>query len=468
MSAPSVDFDREYRFRDGITRLDADQLNSRFLSIHQRLNAVEQLAFNFQALAAEIGQLGLARLNALLLPLITEAQTQLVAIQAATAEAVALLEDLEQRGILAESVPVSPIPGLTGTNVQAALAGLVTTISTLNTTLSAAISAETAARSSAVEAEAVQRQAAVSALSRQIRMLALTIAELRGDRMGMADGIVDPYTDASDLASVPSVAGGFIRSLVVAGASIATPAQAIASGEASGTNPATAAFDGSTSTSWNSPNGAISGSAWIGQIFASARLLARVEIVNSASSSGDRPTQVAVQYSDNGSSWTPAVAGAPLNQSASGVSTITIPETAGPHRWWRVLATSNAPNNFWQVIEARFFEGLLQGYTARSVSFASDVVNPSLARLALHLLPPETGGAVAVNSDLVSSVSRDGGVSWTAVTLEPVETLMDGSVVYDGSASISGQPAGSSMVYRHVAASGKDARIAGTVFQWGA
>lgn len=124
MSAPSVDFDREYRFRDGVTRLDAAELNARFLSLHARLRALEAISFTFEALAIEIGNLGIQRINALILPLIEQAQAELATIVEASEAALELLAQIQQAGLPAVNITLAPIPGLSAETVQDGLAEL--------------------------------------------------------------------------------------------------------------------------------------------------------------------------------------------------------------------------------------------------------------------------------------------------------------------------------------------------------
>ena len=61
-----------------------------------------------------------------------------------------------------------------------------------------------------------------------------------------------------------------------------------------------------------------------------------------------------------------------------------------------------------------------------------------------------TSAAFALNTDLVVSLSRDGGKTFTAGTLVAVQVLPDGTSIYDtGWVSVAGQPVGNStMTYK--------------------
>jgi hypothetical protein len=73
--------------------------------------------------------------------------------------------------------------------------------------------------------------------------------------------------------------------------------------------------------------------------------------------------------------------------------------------------------------------------------------------------------SVTLNTDLVAAVSRDAGSTWTNITLASVATLATGQVL-TGSADISAQPSGTSMIYRLTVANNKYQYIRATALQW--
>lgn len=93
-------------------------------------------------------------------------------------------------------------------------------------------------------------------------------------------------------------------------------------------------------------------------------------------------------------------------------------------------------------------------YTAANV--------PSTARVALQLVEPV---AITINTDVTAEVSRDGGTTWTAVTLA-LSTNLNGVKVYEGIATISGQPSGTSMRWRVKTVNNKNVDVSGVVLQW--
>jgi len=72
---------------------------------------------------------------------------------------------------------------------------------------------------------------------------------------------------------------------------------------------------------------------------------------------------------------------------------------------------------------------------------------------------------VTLNTDLIVSVSRDGGTTWTAVTLVDKATLTTGRILA-ASVDISAQPSGTSMKWKAVVANNKEQKIHAVGLQW--
>ena len=73
--------------------------------------------------------------------------------------------------------------------------------------------------------------------------------------------------------------------------------------------------------------------------------------------------------------------------------------------------------------------------------------------------------SVTVNTDLTAEISRDGGTTWTTVTLT-AGSENSNFINYEGSADISGQPSGTSMKYRVKTLNTKEIRVSGVVLRW--
>ena len=299
-------------------------------------------------------------------------------------------------------------------------------------------------------------------VGQDVRALSLAVAELKGDRLNMIDGVADPFNDASDMAVATTGIYDGTNKLYAGLGNVQTGAYAISSGDTNGA--ASNAFDGSTSTTWGSSQvtSGVSGVAYIGQDFGSgiSRTITQMTLQQTTANNAYVITSVLSQYADAPAGpWTTAA----THSVAAGVNTLTIPAAAGAHRCWRLLANSS-PTQWWIVTELTM-TAAGQNYVLQSVPFTSDVVSPTTARLVVQV--SGASGAFTQNTDLIASVSRDGGTTFTAGTLAYVETLADGTKLYEtGAFSIAGQPSGSSLVAKFAVLNGKDVRISGYVLQW--
>ena len=87
---------------------------------------------------------------------------------------------------------------------------------------------------------------------------------------------------------------------------------------------------------------------------------------------------------------------------------------------------------------------------------------PSTAFVTVQAKPVDS---ITLNTDLVAEVSRDGGTTWSTVTLTAGATNAS-FVNYEGSVDISGQPSGTSMVIRITTANNKEVQVSGHVLRW--
>tara|TARA_Y100001973_G_scaffold97767_1_gene154342 strand:+ start:5453 stop:6070 length:618 start_codon:yes stop_codon:yes gene_type:complete len=87
---------------------------------------------------------------------------------------------------------------------------------------------------------------------------------------------------------------------------------------------------------------------------------------------------------------------------------------------------------------------------------------PSTGRISVQA---EFVDSATINTDLTAEISRDGGTTWTAVTLTAGAT--NGNfIMYSGEATISAQPSGTSMKYRVKTLNNKNIRVSGVVLRW--
>ena len=98
----------------------------------------------------------------------------------------------------------------------------------------------------------------------------------------------------------------------------------------------------------------------------------------------------------------------------------------------------------------------------QSIPFAASAV-PDYARIILY---QEEIDAITLNTDLIASVSRDGGFSWVTVTLADQGEYAATRNILTGIADVSSQPSGSSMLYKIETANEKDMKIHAASMNW--
>jgi hypothetical protein len=99
--------------------------------------------------------------------------------------------------------------------------------------------------------------------------------------------------------------------------------------------------------------------------------------------------------------------------------------------------------------------------TLVSVNYAAQST-PSTARVAVQLADSLT---LVPNTDFMMEVTRDGGNTWTAVTLALSMPSFGGVKMYEGTASLSGQPTGTAMSWRFKTLTNKNIIASGVVLQ---
>ena len=304
--------------------------------------------------------------------------------------------------------------------------------------------------------------------SQDIRALYLILSGQTGaDRLNGVATVADAFNDQSDVATATGATYDGTNHRFAPTPPIATVPNgtAISGGDYSGSYPPSNAFDGNASTLWiSSQSTTVSGTSYIGQNFGSAKFVSQFTITQA--NSGCTVSSVNLQYSDNGSSWTTAATCA-VSSTTYTAQVIPASNSAGAHQYWRLLAASaTSGGSNWDVSELVFqTASTASGYTLQSVAFPSDITSPTKGRMLVQV--DGTSGAFTPNADLVASVSRDGGTTFAAGTLAYVETLADGTKTYEtGLIDISGQPAGSSMVWKVATANSKNIVVSGVVLQW--
>ena len=148
-------------------------------------------------------------------------------------------------------------------------------------------------------------------------------------------------------------------------------------------NPPSNAFDGGAESNWATSrvsSEGISGICWIGQNFGTARNITQITIKQFTT--GTAISDLTIQYSDNGSSWTSQGAHSISKDTALNTMTFT---SVGSHQYWRLLAGANpGGNERWQVTEITMLQEsggaqpstkpLFTAYNSTNQSLASGVL----------------------------------------------------------------------------------------------
>ncbi len=296
-----------------------------------------------------------------------------------------------------------------------------------------------------------------------LRAQALLLASLLGDRIDLVGGWADPFTDQSDVDTTASLneiysSGSYSRSAL--GPDISTTAGAIESGHYDA-NAASRAFDNNAVSSWGSGvNDA--GLSWIGQDFGTASKVVGFSIQQHLSAQYTSDT-VALDYSDNAATWTQ------VSQHAivAGVNAPIATTDVGSHRYWRlrdISGTGGATAIGWAVYEVELFSSggvdlvlVSNNFTAPAVPIEGRVVIQG-GRLG--------GAALALNSNLVAEISRNGGTTYTPVALA-ASGIAGGAdfSFWEGAVSLTGQSSGSLIRYRITVAAALNFRIDGVVLE---
>jgi len=166
-----------------------------------------------------------------------------------------------------------------------------------------------------------------------------------------------------------------------------------------------------------------------------------------------------IQYSDDGSSWDTAYSG--FNPSSSGWNTASW-ASVGSHRYWRIYLTNTPGTGPWITEMEWYRPGQTNNMTLISDTFTAEE-QPDEARIIIF---EEDIDSITLNTDLKAYASRDGGTTWTQITLSDEGHYESGKRILTGTADISSQPAGTSMKYKIETLNNKNLKIHGTALSW--
>lgn len=309
---------------------------------------------------------------------------------------------------------------------------------------------------------------------------AIEIADLKGSRLNMAGGIADAYDSETDIDTATSTNESYDSGNDLYSPSSAQTAIAQGTGTAIGNMTAggglAAGFDGNTNQAGSA--GALINTGtrtfgYLGKTWGSAKTITGFVATGSNdfgfNQVGGQQITITLYGSNDAFASQNVNLGslAAFTDSTSAVaSKLSGLTTTNAYTSHRIEITSNSGSNTTDnkyCAELVFYEGASVGnMTLVSNAFTATAV-PTVARVATFIDPQES---ITINTDFTAEASRDGGTTWTAITLALTSNPVGTVEQYEGTASISAQPSGSSMKYRLKTLNNKDIDVTGTVFQW--
>lgn len=164
-------------------------------------------------------------------------------------------------------------------------------------------------------------------------------------------------------------------------------------------------------------------------------------------------------YTDIGSSFT--LGGATTNT----LTSLNGNQTA--YRYYKLEGVSGTTSGspWWEEFEFKISAGGAGGgpaaFTLMSGAFTAEA-QPTDARL---IILHDPVGSVALNTDIIASVSRDGGTTWTAVPLTDEGDYDASYSILAGTADLTVQPTGTSMKWK-IATAAVEQRVRGVAMMW--
>ena len=307
---------------------------------------------------------------------------------------------------------------------------------------------------------------------KDIRALALEVADLRGIALNFPNGAADPF-DSDTLATKTNATystsddyyhnpgTGYTDTFITSGMTM--------TGEAPGSNNVTNLAnlaDNDTSTEATVPVPLPSGSRFIKIDLGSGVTKTATKMSIHWQNHSDIAAfllGVKVEGSNDDASYTTLI-DETSGGTANTVKDYTWSNTTA-YRYYKLTVksknTSSGATNA-NIIELDMFETA----TTQNMTLINNALTaasaPSTGFITVQADPVDS---VTVNTDIKAEISRDGGSNWTFVTLAEGSTNSN-FINYEGSVDISGQPSGTSIKYRVTTLNTKEIRVSGVVLRW--
>ncbi len=279
----------------------------------------------------------------------------------------------------------------------------------------------------------------------------------------MVDGVVDEFEDETGVDTAASTnetydaSGDYYHTGSAGyGADLITGGETYSASH--GANPGNAA-DGSQATYWQSGNQ--TGDVWWKVDFGAGNEKAVTKVaMDQFVSDGVASNTTYVEGSNNDSDWMTLHTEA--SEPATNNATYTFEfGNAAAYRYVRVRINRGVLGNL-RVEDFQMHENL----SPQDMTLISEATTAQAQPDEVFIVVWEQDvDSVTLNTDLKAWASRDGGTTWTQITLSEDAGVTTGRVL-TGTADISGQPAGSSMKWKLTTHNTKEQRILGVGLQW--
>lgn len=306
----------------------------------------------------------------------------------------------------------------------------------------------------------------VTDVSSDVRFLALQVAS---DRIGLEDGIADPFADETDIDTSTSTnesfdsSGTFYSPSLSVGSAVDLSSKTYF-GNMTSNGGVSAAFDGTSSQTYQNSASGSSSPGTIGVALGSGNgfVLTQAKIYAPSNTSMNAPNGIKIygNSSASASGGTLLHTGSIVDGTAA-TATFTINNSTSYENYYAEILFNSGVS---YVAELELFSGTPTNMTLVSNAFTADSA-PASAVIGVQVVENES---ITANTDLTAEVSRDGGTNFTSCSLVLNTTLGATGTKYYESAStdISSQPSGTSMVYRIKTLNTKDIEVHGVTVKW--
>ena len=317
-----------------------------------------------------------------------------------------------------------------------------------------------------------------SALQDQINDLLdnVMLSAFRQERIGsltllkMSGGFADEFLDQSGIDTANSVHQSYSSSgqyyqlpqSATGGTNIFTGGTASADSYYNSSVPPANAFDGDLTNNWEAS--ATSG-WWLKYDLGDGITKTPVSLkIKNFSTSGENINSFSFQGSNDNLSWTTLYTGTNPNTSENLETEFTFTNTTA-YRYFRVLVNSNHGGTYCLVREIRAYEASESYATGTLISAGQTAAAiPTAARLLLMI--ENVSASVALNTDIIASVSLDDGTTWQTATLSELDYYEAPKKLYAADVTLTAQGTAKTMRLKLATANSKKVNVHAWALNW--